>query len=108
MNENTFKYPLPKGNWIPNFLKWADSIYPYFIWMDGNSYPYNEGAFERKFLAGHEVLSTSEIWSNPEIKKAGIISYEYKNRLEDLESNNRAILDLPELLFFKADLEIKA
>ena len=104
MSEANFSYPIPSADWKAKLCFWADSRYPYFALTDGNDHHYPKEAFESRFLAGNKALTEKEIFDKDcKIQKVGIIGYDFKNRLENLESENPAFLELPDILFFQPD-----
>ncbi|TXD75433.1 anthranilate synthase component I family protein [Algoriphagus ratkowskyi] len=82
--------------------------YDFFAFTNGNGYDYPEAPFSTRFFAGNTQLSPSEIWSETNnFKKVGIIGYDFKNRLENLKSENNPFFELPELCFFKPSFSIE-
>lgn len=105
---NTVRYtyrPLTDG-WKTNLLRWINQSYTYFCWTDGNNYTYPLGSFPTQLLAGHRELSDREVWNPTEYKRAGIISYDFKNQIEKLKSTNPDFFSLPDRCFFEAEFEL--
>ncbi|WPR76508.1 anthranilate synthase component I family protein [Algoriphagus sp. NG3] len=108
MSSPTFTYPIPDKFWIEKLCHWADQQFDFFAFSNGNGYTYPEEPFETRFFAGNRQLTASELWSEPtDFRKVGIIGYDFKNRLEKLESNNPAFFELPELCFFEPSFSLE-
>ncbi|WP_297335287.1 anthranilate synthase component I family protein [Algoriphagus sp.] len=98
-------HPLTSG-WKTNLLHWVNQTYSHFFWSDGNTYDYPMGSFRTQLLAGNREIPQREIWGNFSRTIAGIISYDFKNHIEKLKSNNPEFFPLPDLSFFEAELEL--
>ncbi len=103
-----FSYPLPSLNWLQKLSYWASQNFEYLAYFNGNDYAYPNGNFGNTFFAGNKSINSKELWdpSNP-IFKVGIIGYDFKNHLENLQSSNQAFLDLPEICFFQPELILR-
>ncbi len=107
MTDRRFSYPLRSSEWIEKLIYWADANFKYFSYLNGKNYGYPEHSFPHRLLAGNKSLTESEIWSeNQQLPRVGIISYDFKNRIEQLSSSNPALIDLPELSFFVAEFDL--
>lgn len=106
MNTARYTYRPLTDNWKTNLLRWIDQSYSHFCWTDGNNYDYPQGSFSNQLLAGYRELTDSQVWNPMENKRAGIISYDFKNQIEKLKSTNPAFFSLPDLCFFEAEFEL--
>jgi para-aminobenzoate synthetase component 1 len=82
---------------VQQLLCWADLHYPYVCFFDHNDIKYPNGGFQRIFLAAHEAFDlevANQCFGKKEM--AAILSYDYKNKIERLQSNNRLLMDCPE------------
>ncbi|MFC5624076.1 anthranilate synthase component I family protein [Algoriphagus winogradskyi] len=108
MKHNSYVYPISDPSWIEKLCRWADHHFDFFAYTNGNNHQYPEGPFATHFYAGKSQLSKKEIWNEPSsFKKVGIIGYDYKNQLENLNSENPAFFDLPEVCFFAPSFSLK-
>lgn len=107
MPQLNFASPIPQTDWTRQLSYWLAHEFSFLAYFNGNQYQYPEGNFERIFFAGNTPLDTNQIWQSDSRTKVGIIGYEFKNKIESLESLNPPILDLPETCFFEAELIIK-
>ena len=68
----------------------------------------DSGEFE--FLAAfgckHKIEELKEIEASSGKWLFGVLSYELKNQFEQIESNNKSVLECPDLLFFEPELII--
>ncbi len=106
MIDYPFFHSLTFPRWKEKLLYWAASKFPFFALTLGNDHEYPQQAFESYFFAGSRKLTEEEVWNN-QLFKVGIIGYDFKNRIEDLESNNPAFFDSSELCFFEPSLIFK-
>jgi para-aminobenzoate synthetase component 1 len=106
MSNYPFFHALAFPHWKEKLLYWAEGKFPFFALTQGNGHEYPQQAFDSYFFAGTSLLTEEEVWQN-QLFKVGIIGYEFKNRIENLESNNPAFFDLPELCFFEPNLIFK-
>jgi para-aminobenzoate synthetase component 1 len=107
MNKLHFSFPVPTFDWIRTLSYWATQNYPYVAYFSGNNHPYPAGNFGQMLFAGNTLLNPNETWKTGAKTKVGIIGYDFKNKLESLQSLNEPILDLPETCFFEAELIIR-
>ena len=108
MTSFPFSYPLPNSNWVQKLTYWATHEFTYLAFFNGNEYAYPKGNFGNTFFAGNKCIDLKEFWnSNSRFFKVGIIGYDFKNQLENLQSSNPSFLDLPETCFFQPELLIK-
>jgi len=90
---------------LEKLLKWADSKYDYVAYFTDNDIPYPHGGFKKQLFAGNQKIDfKNQLFLGHEA--VGIISYDYKNLLENLKSDNKAIIDHLEDLFFLPDIKI--
>jgi len=107
MKSSPIVYPIPDSLWIEKLCRWADVNFDFFALTNGNGHHYPEEPFATRFFAGNMPLSESELWSETtDFKKVGIIGYDFKNRLEKLNSENTAFFELPEICFFQPSFSI--
>lgn len=106
MSDYPFFHDLTFPRWKEKLLYWAEVKFPFFALTLGNDHDYPQQAFESYFFAGNRQLTEEEVWQN-QLFKVGIIGYDFKNRVENLEGNNPAFFDLPELCFFEPSLIFK-
>lgn len=105
--ETGFKSTISK-EWVTQLLKWADIKYPYVAYFNPNDQPYPEGGFKHLLFAGETAVSLDNIESLPSgYPKAGIISYDQKNRYEKLSSSNPSFFPSPDSLFFTPTLSVE-
>jgi para-aminobenzoate synthetase component 1 len=108
MTSFPFSYPLPGPQWVKKLTYWANREYPYLAYFNGNEYAYPKGNFGNTFFAGNKSIELTKFWnSSPNFFKVGIIGYDFKNRIETLQSLNPSFLDLPETCFFQPELMIR-
>lgn len=96
-----------KKVWLKKLLFWAEGKYPYFAFFDDNQVAYPQNGFKKSFFAANESQSIEqafEFYGKNEL--VGILSYDYKNKVEKLVSQNPSLLDLPESVFFIPELSI--
>lgn len=103
-----FSYTLPGPQWVRKLTYWASQEFAFLAYFNGNDYSYPKGNFGNIFFAGNKSITSKELW-NPSngIFKVGIIGYDFKNNLENLQSSNPAFLDLPEICFFQPELILR-
>ncbi|WP_228780067.1 anthranilate synthase component I family protein [Aquiflexum lacus] len=97
-----------KNQFVQQLLYWADLHYPYVSIFDHNDIKYPYGGFQRILLAAQQAfdLEVANQWLG-EKEMAAILSYDYKNKVEKLQSNNRSPLDCPESIFFIPEVKIE-
>ncbi|EAZ79887.1 anthranilate synthase component I family protein [Algoriphagus machipongonensis] len=107
MEKFPFSYKPDFPDWQQKLLYWADQTQPFLAYFQGNQYPYPENPFEHLLFTGNQELKEAEIWDDSlKIQKVGIIGYDFKNRLEKLESNNPTLIPLPDLCFFQPQISL--
>ncbi|MCE7057035.1 anthranilate synthase component I family protein [Algoriphagus sp. AGSA1] len=107
MSRPSFIYPIPDKSWIEKLCRWADLHFDFFAFSNGNGHSYPEEPFATRFFAGNKQLAENELWSeHADFARVGIIGYDFKNRLEKLQSVNPAFFELPELCFFLPTLSM--
>lgn len=100
-------YPIDH-HWIKKLMAWAEGNYPYLAYFSPNSISYPYGGFDQVLFAGEESFSLIELEDLPDhLEKVGILSYDLKNSYESLQSNNKALVDCPDAIFFIPSLKIK-
>lgn len=103
-----FSYPLPGLHWVQKLTYWATREFTYLAYFNGNDYAYPKGNFGNTFFAGNKSIELKEFWnSSAGFFKVGIIGYDFKNRLEKLQSSNPSFLDLPVTCCFQPELLIQ-
>lgn len=108
MTSFPFSYPLPGLHWVQKLTYWATREFTYLAYFNGNDHAYPKGNFGNTFFAGNKSIELKEFWnSSASFYKVGIIGYDFKNRLEKLQSSNPSFLDLPETCFFQPELLIQ-
>ncbi|SEG09919.1 anthranilate synthase component I family protein [Algoriphagus boritolerans] len=106
MKSYPFFYSLYSSRWEEKLCLWADKNFRFFAFTSGNNHVYPSQPFDSFFFAGNKELSESEIWQTVKLK-VGVIGYDYKNRIEKLNSDNLEFFPLPELCFFEPELIFK-
>jgi para-aminobenzoate synthetase component I len=93
---------------IRYLLCWADYHYSFVGFFDHNEIKYPYGGFQRVLMAAHQAfdLEIANQWFGKK-EMAAILSYDYKNNIEKLKSNNRSLLDCPESIFFIPEIKIE-
>lgn len=103
------EFQLPRNHeFIRSLLCWADVQYPYVGFFDHNEIKYPHGGFKRVLLAAHQAFDlegANQLYGQKEI--AAILSYDFKNKTEKLQSNNLALIDCPESIFFIPEVRIE-
>ncbi|MCR9013905.1 anthranilate synthase component I family protein [Aquiflexum gelatinilyticum] len=104
-----FEFPIPDHpDWKNHLLRWFDLNYSYFSFFQNNQISYPHGGFSNEILAGQRTMTleeTDQYYGKKEL--VGIISYDYKNKVEKLRSNNPVPVDCPESLFFIPEIKIE-
>ncbi|MCH7397136.1 anthranilate synthase component I family protein [Belliella sp. DSM 107340] len=93
--------------WLKKLLFWGDSYYPVFAFFDDNKVDYPQKAFKKSFFASQKSFDIEKafgLYNTHDL--VGVLSYDYKNKVEKLNSENVAIIDLPESVFFIPELKI--
>ncbi|MCH7415512.1 anthranilate synthase component I family protein [Belliella sp. R4-6] len=103
-------YNFSKDNlqtWIKKLLIWGDSNYPVFAFFDSNNVDYPQDAFRKSFFASQKSFDIEMAFGMYHTHDlVGVLSYDFKNKVEKLNSENVAIIDLPESVFFIPELKI--
>ncbi|GHB25087.1 anthranilate synthase component I family protein [Mongoliitalea lutea] len=84
---------------------WAMENFPYVAVFHGNSLKYPQGTFPQAIYAGHQAKALNEL-EKKNASIVGIVSYDYKNQLEKLSSENSGIVAVPDTLFFEAAITL--
>ncbi|MFD2034861.1 anthranilate synthase component I family protein [Belliella marina] len=96
------------GIWIKKLLFWADIKYGFFAFFDDNGVKYPENGFGKSFFAAQKSMDINQAFDLYREKDlVGILSYDYKNKVEKLHSENIAFTELPESVFFIPELTIR-
>jgi len=90
---------------LEKLLQWAESKYDYVAYFADNKITYPHGGFKTQLFAGNQKIELEDAESTGCVV-VGIVSYDYKNQLEELWSNNRSIIDHPDQLFFLPELKV--
>ncbi|WP_373496359.1 anthranilate synthase component I family protein [Aquiflexum sp.] len=107
--------PIMKGfqlslnhQFVRQLIYWADYHYPYVGFFDNKNIEYPNGGFQRLFLAAHQAfeLETANQWFGKK-EMAAMLSYDYKNKIEKLQSINPSLLNCPESVFFIPEIKIE-
>jgi para-aminobenzoate synthetase component 1 len=108
MIEFPYSYPFDKAKNLPGLLRWASRKFEFLAYFEGNGHQYPGGPFDNLFFAGNTPISESEVlYGNRKSIKAGILSYELKNQIENLESSNPAFFPLPTKSFFEPEVMLR-
>ena len=91
-------------------LAWSQQ-FDEVVWLDSNEYPQNYSSFEAVLAVDAQTnikcdyqdvfIKLKEYKNNVNDYIFGYLSYDIKNDVEDLSSNNFDGLDFPELYFFQ-------
>jgi para-aminobenzoate synthetase component 1 len=101
-------HPFPKDQPIQAFLHWASNTFKFVAYFEGNDHTYPEGPFRRLLFAGDKEISEKDLFDpSPGSEKVGVLSYDFKNRVEDLKSENPEFIPLPDLCFFEPELSLQ-
>ncbi|WP_215222953.1 anthranilate synthase component I family protein [Echinicola shivajiensis] len=98
------EYPLQPGL-LEKAVSWACENHLFLSYHNHNNIQYPKRGFEHILYAGNTSINWHELDSFPG-PKAGIFSYDLKNKFERLQSDNPAFVSCPETLVFLADLSI--
>ncbi len=94
-------------NWIEKLLFWADANYSFYAFFDHHQVKYPQGGFKKSFYAAQKCLTIEEAFLFYQQEELiGLLSYDYKNKVEKLSSQNFVITDLPDSVFFIPELAI--
>lgn len=99
--------PYPE-DWLLILLEWVDQEYPYFVFLQSNGMDYPHDCFPYLIQAGNRTMGLEEIEAykgNTEL--VGVVSFDYKIKIEKLSSNNEILIDLPDSVFIIPDLQIE-
>ncbi|WP_194778223.1 anthranilate synthase component I family protein [Pararhodonellum marinum] len=91
--------------WKKKLLAYGQKHFPFLAYFNDWEIPYPYGGFKEQFLAASNAFSFDEIDTFPG-EKAGILSYDLKNRFEKLKSENHPCLENPEAVFFKPEIKV--
>ncbi len=113
-NRSKQKYPFSKEQ-IPQLLSWA-AEHEYFSFLNGNEYPALHGSFSNLLFVGRRSFVESNENSfhklNQLIQQSndwlyGYFSYDLKNEIEALESNNPVSIPVNHLGFYTPEIIIQ-
>jgi para-aminobenzoate synthetase component I len=105
------KYEFPvqgHPDWKIHLLQWFDNRYSYFSFYQNNGIEYPYAGFPNVILAANQAMELSEAdrqYCKNEL--VGIVSYDYKNKVEKLTSDNPVLIDCPESLFFVPEIKVE-
>ena len=94
-------------DWKSHLLQWLDLRCAYFSFFQNHDISYPHGGLPNLILAGNRKMDLEEAnqyYGKNEL--VGIVSYDYKNKVEKLSSNNPMLLPCPESVFFIPDIKI--
>lgn len=95
-------YSFKSPDWKEKLLYWADLNFPFFAWTTGNKHSISYGAFSDFLFLGKEKVDEVALW-NKASWKVGILGYDLKNKIENLNSQNSDFFPLPDFCFFSPD-----
>lgn len=103
------EFPIPDyPDWKNHLLRWFDLNYSYFSFFQNNQISYPHDGFSNEIFAGKRTMKLEEADQYyGKSKLVGIVSYDYKNKVEKLSSNNQVLIDCPESLFFIPEIRIE-
>ncbi len=104
MDTLTREFPLKK-NWIEKALHWVTEHFDYTSYHHPNDIAYPVQGFPHVLYAGQETIPWNVLESHVG-PKAGILSYDLKNKFERLKSQNPSLVNCPETCFFLPQLTI--
>ncbi|HSJ68065.1 MAG TPA: anthranilate synthase component I family protein [Anditalea sp.] len=90
---------------LDKLLIWANSKYDYVAYFTDNAISYPHSGFINQLFAGNQKIKLNEKEFG-QVEVVGILSYDYKNQLEKLQSCNKEIIKHPDELFFLPDVKI--
>jgi para-aminobenzoate synthetase component I len=90
---------------LQKILRWASRKYEYLAYFTDNNIPYPHSGFTPQLLAGNRRVRHDDP-SLAGLEVVGLLSYDYKNQLENLKSENPVIIDHPDEVFFLPDIKI--
>ncbi|MCH7403390.1 anthranilate synthase component I family protein [Belliella kenyensis] len=89
------------------FVHWASHNFSHFALFQNHDVTYPYGGFQEVLYASSHSLSMEEIASiDKNDPLIGLISYDFKNNIEKLGSENRTVIDLPDDLFFVPEISV--
>lgn len=104
-----FVFSIPEHpDWKSHLLQWFDNQYPFFSFFQDNGITYPHDGFPNVIFAANQCLDLAEadrFYGKNEL--VGIVSYDYKNKVEKLRSNNPVPVDCPKSLFFIPEIKIE-
>ncbi|MCL6260214.1 anthranilate synthase component I family protein [Aquiflexum sp. TKW24L] len=104
-----FVFSIPEHpDWKSHLLHWFDNRYSYFSFFQDNGITYPYGGFPNVILAAGQAMDLAEADRHyGKNEMVGIVSYDYKNKVEKLTNNNPSLIDCPESLFFIPEIRIE-
>ncbi len=108
------KYPFSPSD-LPKLLSWAAG-HEYFSFFNGNGYPALHGAFANLLFVGRkEFIESNEnsfgkldgLLKSPKDWLYGFLSYDLKNEIEDLKSENPSTIPIAHLGFYVPEIVLK-
>ncbi|UCS95627.1 anthranilate synthase component I family protein [Echinicola marina] len=98
------EYPLHSGI-LEKSISWACENHLFLSYHNPNNIPYPKNGFDHILYAGNTAIDWNDLENYPGAK-AGIFSYDLKNKFERLKSLNPPLVSCPESSVFLADLVI--
>jgi para-aminobenzoate synthetase component 1 len=104
-----FSIPLPyPEDWLFRLISWIDLSYPHFVYFQNHGIEYPYGGFPHVIYAGNRTIVLEEVETYKEYKElVGLVSFDYKNKIEKLASQNKISIDLPDSVFLIPELKIE-
>jgi para-aminobenzoate synthetase component I len=104
-----FSIPLPyPEDWLFRLISWIDIKYPHFVYFQNHRIEYPYGGFPHVIYAGKRTIVLEEVETFKENKElVGLVSFDYKNKIEKLASQNEVSIDLTDSVFLIPELKIE-
>lgn len=104
-----FEFKIPSDpDWIFKLTFWLDKRFPLVTVFLNNQYDYPYGGFLNFAYGGTKKITLDEadlLYKKTEL--VGLISYDFKNKIEKLSSNNKELVLPPETVFFEPEFRLK-
>ncbi|MCH7409777.1 anthranilate synthase component I family protein [Belliella sp. DSM 111904] len=89
------------------FVQWARKNFSHFVLFENHQVPYPHGGFPDVLYAASKSISIEDLaLEKQEEIVVGLVSYDFKNKIEKLSSDNLALVDLPDDVFFVPEVSI--
>ncbi|RIW13143.1 anthranilate synthase component I family protein [Algoriphagus lacus] len=103
-----YSHSFSKAQDLIRLLRWADLKFEHFALFEGNGSDLPEGSFDSLFFAGNKKIDAiSALSFEKGADRVGIIGYDFKNHIENLQSKNPEFFPLPELCFFEPEISFR-